>query len=69
MDPIERWKLADELTVYQIALLIAGYDPAEFERDHHDRWPDHVRQDFTLSKCSQKCGARWKIVADRSEIR
>ena len=31
MDRIDRWKLADELTAYQIALLIAGYDPAEFE--------------------------------------
>jgi hypothetical protein len=33
MDRIDRWKLADELTAYQIALLVAGYDPAEFEED------------------------------------
>ena len=26
MDRINRWKLADELNVYQIVLLIAGYD-------------------------------------------
>ncbi len=30
MHRIDRWKLADELNVYQIALLIAGYDPSEF---------------------------------------
>ena len=32
MDRIERWKLADELNVYQISLLIAGYDPSQFEK-------------------------------------
>jgi len=31
MDRVDRWKLADELNVYQISLLIAGYDPSEFE--------------------------------------
>lgn len=43
MDRIERWKLADELNVYQISLLIAGYDPSEFEEDAHERWPHEVR--------------------------
>jgi hypothetical protein len=47
MDRIERWKLAEELTAYQIALLIAGYDPAEFERDRPQDWPDEVRQDMS----------------------
>jgi hypothetical protein len=47
MDPIERWKLADELTAYQIALLIAGYDPAEFERDQPQMWPDNIRRDIS----------------------
>ena len=43
MDRIERWKLADELNVYQISLLIAGYDPSEFEEDAHERWPQETR--------------------------
>ena len=43
MDRIERWKLADELNVYQISLLIAGYDPSEFEEDDYGRWPQEVR--------------------------
>ena len=49
MDPIERWKLADELTVYQIAFLIAGYDPAKFEQDQSHQWPDQVKQDISPS--------------------
>jgi hypothetical protein len=43
MDRIERWKLADELNVLQISLLIAGFDPSEFEEDDHGRWPQEVR--------------------------
>lgn len=58
MDPIERWKLADELTVYQIALLIAGYDPAEFERDQPQMWPDNVRQDISPFLNAVKNAAR-----------
>jgi hypothetical protein len=47
MDRINSWKLADELNVYQIVLLIAGYDPAEFEADGYDRWPDEVSRDVS----------------------
>ena len=47
MDRKDRWKLADELTVYQIALLIAGYDPAEFERDQPHMWPNEVSEDIS----------------------
>ncbi len=47
MDPIERWKLADELTVYQIALLIAGYDPSNFEGDSPPRWEQEVQKDIS----------------------
>ncbi len=43
MDRIDRWKLADELNVFQISLLIAGFDPSEFEEDDHGRWPQEVR--------------------------
>jgi hypothetical protein len=46
MDKIDRWKLADELTVYQIALLLAGYDPSEFEGEMANLWPDEVTQDI-----------------------
>ena len=47
MNRIDRWKLADELTVYQVALLIAGYDPSEFEADEPYRWPKEVTQDIS----------------------
>ncbi len=43
MDRTQRWKLADALTAYQIALLIAGYDPSEFERDPYSDWPNEVK--------------------------
>ena len=47
MDRIDRWKLADELTTYQIALLIAGYDPSEFEEDQPHQWPKEVNRDIS----------------------
>jgi hypothetical protein len=47
MDKINCWKLADELTAYQVALLIAGYDPSEFEGAQPYRWPDQVKQDIS----------------------
>jgi len=47
MDKINRWKLADQLSVYQISLLIAGYDPAEFENDYWDKWEDEVKRDIS----------------------
>lgn len=58
MDRVNRWKLADELTVYQIALLIAGYDPSEFERDQEPYWPDEVRQDISPFLNAVKNAAR-----------
>jgi hypothetical protein len=60
MDKIGRWKLADELTAYQIALLIAGYDPSEFEDDHPNRWPDEVKQDISPFINALKNAARSK---------
>lgn len=46
MHRIDRWKLADELNVYQIALLIAGYDPSEFSDESYERWPQEVKNDI-----------------------
>jgi hypothetical protein len=43
MDRINRWKLADELTVFQISLLIAGYDPSEFDGEDHSNWSSEVK--------------------------
>ncbi len=43
MQGIDRWKLADELNVYQISLLIAGYDPSHVNGRHSD-WHDEIRQ-------------------------
>jgi len=43
MDRINRWKLADDLTVYQIALLLSGYDPSEFESVSYSKWEEEVK--------------------------
>lgn len=48
MDPIKRWKLADELNVYQIVLLIAWYDPSGLESEHYGRWPNEVKMSVSL---------------------
>lgn len=58
MDRINRWKLADELTVYQVALLIAGYDPVEFEEDGANRWPKEVNRDISPFLNALKNAAR-----------
>jgi hypothetical protein len=60
MDKISRWKLADELTAYQIALLIAGYDPSEFEDDQPYKWPDEVKQNISPFINAIKNAARSK---------
>jgi hypothetical protein len=60
MDRISSWKLADELTVYQIALLIAGYDPSEFERDQPHMWPIEVTQNISPYLNAIKNAARSK---------
>jgi hypothetical protein len=60
MDRISSWKLADELTVYQIAFLIAGYDPSEFERDATHMWPVEVSQNISPYLNAVKNAARSK---------
>jgi|BarGraIncu00222A_1022003.scaffolds.fasta_scaffold54166_2 hypothetical protein len=60
MDRIGRWKLADELTVYQIALLIAGYDPSEFDDDQHHMWPSEVKIETSAYLSAVKNAARSK---------
>jgi hypothetical protein len=40
----DRWKLADELNVYQLALLIAGHDPADFAATDYE-WNEEARRD------------------------
>jgi hypothetical protein len=39
------WNLAEALNVYQIALLSAGYDPAEYEDLNHSHWPKQTKMD------------------------
>ncbi len=45
MDRRERWKLATHLNVYQIALLMAGYDPAEYMSKDPENWSYELKQD------------------------
>ncbi len=60
MDRINRWKLADELNVYQIVLLIAGYDPSEFEADDYSSWPNEVKMEVSPYLNAIKNAARSK---------
>jgi hypothetical protein len=57
MDRLNRWKLAGQLNAYQIALLIAGYDPAEFE-DQYEKWPDEVKLDISAYLTAIKNAAK-----------
>lgn len=47
MDGIDRWKLAEELNVYQISLLIAGHDPSKVDPTHFKErdWPKDIIRD------------------------
>jgi hypothetical protein len=47
MHRIDRWKLADELNVYQVVLLIAGYDPCDFERKSYAEWPEILKKEVS----------------------
>lgn len=68
MDRIDRWKLADELNVYQISLLIAGYDPSDFESDHHDRWPAEVKAEISPYLNAAKNAARSERFVFKKEL-
>jgi hypothetical protein len=43
MASLERWKIPDRLTIYQIALLMEGYDPGEFQDETFSQWHPTVR--------------------------
>lgn len=42
MESLNRWKLLDELNVFQISLLLAGRDPAPLERVPYSEWSDEI---------------------------
>jgi hypothetical protein len=42
MADLDRWKHVEELNIYQISLLLAGLDPAPFERVSRDRMSNDV---------------------------
>lgn len=42
---INDWKLAEDLNVYQIALLSAGHDPSEYEEWEYGDWPRQTKED------------------------
>lgn len=43
MSRINRWKMADHLNVFQISLLMAGYDPSVYEDVRFENWDDEVK--------------------------
>ena len=60
MQKIDRWKLADELSVHQIALLLASYDPSEFDMDYYSQWPAEVKIEIAPYLNAVKNAARSK---------
>lgn len=58
MNRIDRWKLADELNIYQVSLLIAGYDPSEFDDDRYEQWPQEVKIEIAAYLNAIKNAAR-----------
>jgi hypothetical protein len=45
MANLERWKIPDRLTIYQIALLLEGYDPGDFLDQTFNQWDWAVRSE------------------------
>jgi hypothetical protein len=43
MSDFKRWKIVDQFTIYQIALLVEGHDPAEFEGVSDYNWREDIR--------------------------
>jgi hypothetical protein len=68
MDRINRWKLADELTVFQISLLIAGHDPSEYASDGPDNWPDEVKIDTAAFIAAIKNAAKNHRIEFKEEL-
>ena len=58
MGPLEGWKLADELNVYQIVLLITGNDPSDFEDCYVEKWPEDVKREMIPFLTAIKNAAR-----------
>jgi hypothetical protein len=46
MADLDRWKIVEQFTIYQIALLIEGYDPADFEDRDFNQWSSQVRSEI-----------------------
>jgi len=45
MASLENWKIPDRLTIYQIALLMEGYDPGDFQDEAFNRWHPQARSE------------------------
>jgi hypothetical protein len=55
MDKLDYWRLCDELSVVQAALLVAGHDPAEFP--YVVNWQEHERPENFSAAFSALCHA------------
>ena len=65
MDTGRNWKLAEELNIFQIVLLIAEFDPTEFEGISFEEWDLDVRKQTTPLKIAiQNAVIAKKILAD-----
>ena len=45
MADMKRWRIVEQFTIYQIALLIEGYDPGEYEELAFSEWSFSVRSE------------------------
>lgn len=43
MDTLDHWKSADVLNIFQIALLLGGFNPSNYELNSNSKWPSPVR--------------------------
>jgi hypothetical protein len=54
VDDLSDWRLASTLNVYEIALLLKGYNPADYADIDPGNWPNEVRrQTYGLQKAIQ----------------
>jgi hypothetical protein len=47
MAGMERWKIVEQFTIYQVALLLEGRDPGDFEEDAFSEWDPSVRREIS----------------------
>lgn len=67
VDNLSDWRLASTLNVFEIALLLKGYHPADYADDDNGNWPDIVRREtYALIHAIQREVSAKRIKAEIS---